>query len=226
MASTKRPTATIEEYLESIVNLLSEGKAVLAARLADRLGLTRATVSATLRRMERDGLISTTDRSEIILTNKGRKLAVSVVRRHRLAERLLVDVLGIEWHVVNQEACLFEHAISAKVEEQLYKILSKPTTCPHGNPIPIGDTLPVSEGVPLSSIAQGTTVLVKRIGEEATRNPELMEHLHRNGIIPGTTFVLKEVTSCAGTLTLTSKEGEVTLGMPAAESVWVTPENL
>lgn len=222
-ASSKAPTARIEEYLESMVNLVAEGKPVLAARLAERLGLTPATVSGTLQRMARDGLIRVERDREISLTDRGRVVALTVLKRHRLAERLLVDILGVEWHDVHEEACLLEHAISPRVEERLEKVLKHPSVCPHGNPIPDGDKLPPAHGVPLNSVAEGTSVVVQRITEEATRDVRLMEHLHRSGVVPGAAFRVKQVAPYAGTVVLASDEQEVTLGLPASETVWVAP---
>lgn len=224
-ASTgSEPTARVEEYLESVINLQGEGKAVLAARLAERLNLTPPTVSATLHRMERDGLIVINERKEIVLTEKGKKLAFTILRRHRLAERLLADVLGLEWHSVHEEACLLEHSISARVEERLYEILNRPMVCPHGNPIPHGDSLPPPKGVPLGSVVQGISVAVERVSEEATRNPQLMKFLSENGIIPGALFKVKEITPGAGTITLSTTHHEVTLSLNIADMVWVTPQ--
>lgn len=217
-----KPTARVEEYLESIINLEAEGKPVLAARLAERLNLTPPTVSATLHRMERDSLISLNEHKEIALTEKGRKQAFTILRRHRLAERLLSDILGLEWYRVHEEACLLEHSISARVEQRLYEVLNRPTVCPHGNPIPSGDSLPSPKGVPLGSVAQGVNVVVERITEEATRNPELIKFLHENGIVPGVVFRVQEITPCAGTITLSTAHHEVTLSLRIADTIWVT----
>ena len=224
MTAEKEPTPRIEEYLESIVNMIAEGKSVLAARLAERLGLTPATVSATIQRMARDGLIKTNQDKEIALTEKGSRMALTVLRRHRLAERLLFDVLGIEWHELHEEACLLEHAISARVEERLNQVLKNPACCPHGNPIPGGDTLPPSKGIPLSSVQQGTRVAVERITEEATRDSRLMEYLHSVGVVPGAIFEVKQAYPYAGTLVIDFGGREVTIGLNAADTVWVRPE--
>ncbi len=216
-------TPRIEEYLESILNMELDGKKVLAARLAERLGLTPPTIAATLRRMKRDGLIVIGPQKIIGFTDKGWKMAVAVVRRHRLAERLLADVLKVPWHELHDEACLMEHGISARVEEKLYENLGRPQACPHGNPIPQDDRVPPVTGVPLDSVPQGTKILVQRISEESVRHRDFLEFLEKNGIVPGATFLVKEVASHAGTLTLTQGDRQVSLGTSTAKVIWVAP---
>jgi DtxR family Mn-dependent transcriptional regulator len=216
-------TATVEEYLEAILNMMSERKTILAARLAERLHVSPPTVTATLQRMRRDGLITTNKRKEITLSGNGMKMAISIVRRHRLAERLLTDVLKIPWHEAHPEACLLEHGISEKVMERLYQTLGKPATCPHGNPIPADDILPPLRGVPLDTVAAGETVVVERISEEATRLEEFMKYLEQAGIKPGTKMTVKEVADYAGTITVLVENSLFSLGTKAAALVWVTP---
>jgi DtxR family Mn-dependent transcriptional regulator len=216
-----KPTPTIEEYLETILNMTLEGKTVLAARLAERLEVAPPTVAATLRRMKRDGLISIGEHKEIALTERGQQLALTVVRRHRLVERLLTDVLGVDWSQAHDEACLIEHGISARVEEKLYQALDEPATCPHGSPIPKGDTFSALRGVPLDSAAEGERVTVERVSEVAERDPRLMEFLERSGIIPGASLTIKEVAPYAGTITVVKDRESVSLGLKAAAEIWV-----
>ena len=225
MPEKKSATATVEEYLEAILNMASESKNVLGARLAERLQVSPPTVTTTLQRMRRDGLITTKGKMGIFLTKKGMKLATGVVRRHRLAERLLMDILKIPWHETHQEACLLEHALSEKVVDRLYEILGKPTTCPHGNPIPVDDVLPPIRGIPLDTVAAGTTAVVERISEEANRLIELMEYLDKTGIKPGTTITVKEATEYAGTITLLIEGKTSSLGIRVAAMVWVIPSS-
>ncbi|MEE8373357.1 MAG: metal-dependent transcriptional regulator [Dehalococcoidia bacterium] len=222
MADETRATATVEEYLEAILNMVSERQIVLGARLAERLRVSPPTVTATLRRMGRDGLVTTNERKEISLTEKGMKMALDIVRRHRLAERLLTDILKIEWYEAHQEACLLEHGISEKVMQRLYQVLGKPTTCPHGNPIPLGDMLPPIEGFPLDTVAAGETVVVERISEEAARLAELMKYLEKSGIKPGTRITVREIADYAGTIRVQVDNNEFSLGTRAAALVWVT----
>src|SRR3954452_15578834 len=128
----------VEEYLEAIHELLEEGSSVIQARLVERLGHTAPTVSEMVRRLRDDGYLVVEGRN-ITLTGKGRDRAEKVVRKHRLAERLLTDVIGLEWHTAHLEAGRWEHVISDEVEGLLVKLLGNPTTCPHGNPIPGAD---------------------------------------------------------------------------------------
>ncbi len=132
-----------EEYLETILELEEEGIVPIRARLVERLGVSAPAVSEQVNRLVGGGYTELMDDRSLRLTDKGRTLATSVVRRHRLAERLLVDVIGLEWEKVHREADRWEHAISADVEEKLVQLLGDPATCPHGNPIP-GAGHPVS----------------------------------------------------------------------------------
>ncbi len=223
MPEQSRLTARGEEYLEAILNMRMEGNAVLAARLAERLMVSPPTVAGALSRLKRDGLIRVNTRKEIGLTAKGEREAISIVRRHRLVERLLTDVLNVEWSECHDEACRIEHAISPTVERKLYERLGKPATCPHGNPIPRDKTVRLPKGVPLDSMSQGTRVKVVRIAEEATRNIEFMRFLQRHAIFPGKTFEVKEVATYAGTITLASELKEISLGIKVAAAIWAAP---
>lgn len=223
MDEQSRLTPRAEEYLEAILNMRIEGKTVVAARLAERLSVSPPTVTGALRRLKRDGLISTNRRKAIELTKQGEQEALTIVRRHRLVERLLTDILEVEWSECHEEACLIEHSISPLVERKLYQRLGQPTTCPHGNPIPGDKTVPSPKGVPLDSVSQGTRIEVTRISEEANYNPELMRFLQRQNILPGKTFQVKEVASHIGTITLASESEEISLGVKAASTIWVIP---
>ena len=127
---------SVEEYLEAIYRLEREGPGVSTSGLATQLGVAPASVSGMLRKLERDGFLELVARGEVKLTEKGLRYGQNVLRRHRLAERLLTDVLKMPLAEVHQEACMLEHAISPRVEERLMALLGSPTTCPHGNPIP------------------------------------------------------------------------------------------
>jgi DtxR family Mn-dependent transcriptional regulator len=163
---------TTEEYLETILEIEEEGVTPMRARLVERLGLSAAAVSETVQRLvDHDFVELRTDRS-LALTTKGRTLATTIVRRHRLAERLLVDVIGLEWEKVHREADRWEHAISADVEEKLVELLGDPATCPHGNPIP-GSKRKVTSGpaVPLREASPGRYT-VARISEKLELNDD------------------------------------------------------
>jgi DtxR family Mn-dependent transcriptional regulator len=216
-------TSTAEEYLEAILNMKMEGKTVMAALLAKRLSVSPPTVAGALGRLKRNGLISVNSSKKIILTKKGEGEALKVVRRHRLVERLLTDILEIEWSKCHEEACRIEHAISPLVENKLYQCLGQPDTCPHGNPIPKGKTIPLPRGVPLETVSQGNRVEVTRISEEANYIPDLMGFFQERKIFPGKTFYIKEVASHIGTITLAGESGEISLGIKAATTIWVRP---
>src|SRR5579885_920618 len=129
-------TATVEEYLETIYNMAAENEVVIGARLAEKFHVAPPTVTEMLKRLVRDGYVEMDQKRQISLTEAGYRAAEAVLRRHRLTERFLTDMLGMQWHQVHEEACRLEHFISGAVEERVISSLNNPTTCPHGNPIP------------------------------------------------------------------------------------------
>ena len=177
---------TTEEYLETILEIEEEGIPPLRARLVERLGLSAAAVSETVDRLERLGYTELLDDRTIRLTAKGRKLATTIVRRHRLAERLLTDVIGLEWEKVHREADRWEHAISADVEEKLVELLGDPTTCPHGNPIPGTKREAPAAVVSLLEAVPGQ-VTVARISEKLELGDEALQLVAKARLIPGST---------------------------------------
>ena len=186
---------TTEMYLRTIYELVEEGITPLRARIAERLHQSGPTVSQTVARMERDGLLTVEGDRHLELTDEGHRLATRVMRKHRLAERLLTDVIGLEWELVHEEACRWEHVISETVERRLLKLLDHPTESPYGNPIPGLDELGESalgevfmDGVEPLSRAAGPDegrVLVRRISEEMQKDEDLMGVLRRIGAQPG-----------------------------------------
>lgn len=187
---------TTEMYLRTIYELEEEGIVAMRARIVERLGQSGPTVSQTISRMERDGLVRLAGDRHLELTEIGRKQATAVMRKHRLAERLLVDILGLEWEQVHIEACRWEHVMSDAVERRILALLSKPLVCPHGNPIPgLADLgLPfsaVDPGVPRLSLLRcasdvpGTRVTVDRISEQLQPDADLMHELAVGGLLPG-----------------------------------------
>nr|WP_042181035.1 metal-dependent transcriptional regulator [Kibdelosporangium sp. MJ126-NF4]CEL14762.1 Iron-dependent repressor IdeR/DtxR [Kibdelosporangium sp. MJ126-NF4]CTQ96608.1 Iron-dependent repressor IdeR/DtxR [Kibdelosporangium sp. MJ126-NF4] len=189
---------TTEMYLRTIYELEEEGVVPLRARIAERLEQSGPTVSQTVGRMERDGLLVVADDRHLELTDHGRDLAIAVMRKHRLAERLLVDVIGLEWEHVHSEACRWEHVMSEAVERKLVKLLGNPTTSPYGNPIPGLDKL--SEGgqpappveadlVRVDEVARrgGGKVEIRRIAEHVQKDLDLMAELKSVGLLPGQT---------------------------------------
>ncbi|MFD3811477.1 iron dependent repressor, metal binding and dimerization domain protein [Rhodococcus sp. NPDC058639] len=184
---------TTEMYLRTIYDLEEEGVVPLRARIAERLEQSGPTVSQTVARMERDGLLRVAGDRHLQLTEKGRDLAVSVMRKHRLAERLLVDVIGLDWENVHAEACRWEHVMSEEVERRLVEVLNNPTTSPYGNPIPglaqLGldkDAAPDEKLVRLTEIPAGkpTAVVVRRLAEYVQSDPEVIARLREAGVVP------------------------------------------
>jgi len=186
---------TTEMYLRTIFELEEEGIRPLRARIAERLHQSGPTVSQTVARMERDGLLTVEGDRHLELTDEGRRLATRVMRKHRLAERLLIDVIGLEWEHVHAEACRWEHVMSETVERRLLEILDHPTLSPYGNPIPglaeLGEGN-LGEGfldgvVSLDQVADTTEqrVVIGRIAEPIQTDAELMSVLRRVGALPG-----------------------------------------
>ena len=174
----------VEEYLETIQSLTEEGTPVIAARIAERLGRTPPSVSEMLDRLAGDGYLSRSGRV-IALTDQGQAVADSVIRKHRLAERLLVDVIGLPWHKAHLEAGRWEHVISDEVEERLVQLLGNPATCPHGNPIPGGPPAGSPSQVCLADVPPGRTVRLERITEEIELDMASLAFLDEHGLIPG-----------------------------------------
>src|SRR5690242_20738892 len=174
-----------EEYLEAILEIEEEGTRPIRARLVERLGLSAPAVSETVNRLVDQGYAELLDDRSLRLTDKGRALATTVVRRHRLAERLLTDVIGLEWEKVHREADRWEHAISADVEEKLVALLGDPATCPHGNPIPGSKhTATKDTGVALAS-AQPGGVTVSRVSEKLELSDDGLQFVARASLVPG-----------------------------------------
>lgn len=183
------PTTGGEEYLQAIWTLADEGGPVIGARLAEFLRISPASVSEMVHRLERDGLVDLADRKEIRLTERGDALARRIVRRHRLIERMLVDLLGYEWWKTHDEAERLEHAISPEMEERLAERLGDPDSCPHGNPMP-GTERRWSQ--PLEQAAIGEPVVIERIPDQYEHEPGFLEYLDQQGLRPGTTIRLIE----------------------------------
>lgn len=183
-------------YLRTILELEEEDIVPLRARISERLGHSGPTVSQTVSRMERDGLVVVSDDRHLELTEKGRRKAVQVMRKHRLAERLLADVIGLEWEYVHDEACRWEHVMSEKVEQKLLGILGNPVESPYGNPIPGLDELGMRSVVGLQTGVTSVTALfeqrdqtvtarLRRLAEPAQVNPELLRLFEAAKLKPG-----------------------------------------
>jgi DtxR family Mn-dependent transcriptional regulator len=205
---------TTEMYLRTILDLEEENIGPLRARISERLGHSGPTVSQTIARMERDGLVIVSGDRHLELTMAGRSKAVHVMRKHRLAERLLSDVIGLEWEFVHDEACRWEHVMSEQVERKILEMLGHPTESPYGNPIPGLDELGHE---PAAAFMAGMTNLVdvvagrsepvsaviRRLGEPVQFDPELLSQLKQSGVMPGNTGLF----SAAGSYVLVQVEG-------------------
>jgi DtxR family Mn-dependent transcriptional regulator len=176
-----------EEYLQAIYTLQDEGGQVIGARLAEFLHITPAAVSEMLHRLERDRLVSLDGRKTVRLSKEGQALAERVARRHRLAERMLVDLLGYAWWKTHEEAERIEHAMSDEMEERLIRVLGNPETCPHGNPMPGVKPRPTR---PLEAIPIGRSGVIERIPDQFEHEPGFLEYLDGVGLKPGTSVTL------------------------------------
>jgi DtxR family Mn-dependent transcriptional regulator len=207
-----------EEYCEAIWELKEDDVDVIQARVAERLHVSRPAVSEMIKRMQAEGFVSL-DGNAINLTDDGLRLAEQVVRRHRLAERLLTDILGLSWADAHIEAGKWEHVISAPVEAAINRLLDNPTTCPHGNPIP-GSSYTPPELVTLSEVPVGGTFTVTRIPEELEFTPGLLDFLEEATVQPGHAGEVTAV-SPDGTATVEIDGRHVGIGAFAAERILV-----
>ncbi len=207
-----------EEYCEAIWELEEDDVAVIQARIAERLDVSRPAVSEMIKRMQAEGLV-TLEGTTINLTDDGRRLAERVVRRHRLAERLLTDILGLSWADAHVEAGKWEHVISEPVERAINRLLDHPTTCPHGNPIPGSSYIP-PDLVALSTVAVGGGFTVTRIPEELEFTPGLLDYLEAGSVQPGHEGEVTAV-SPDGTLTVEIGGRHVVIGPFVADRILV-----
>ena len=209
----------LEEYLEAIHELLEEGSApIIQARLAERVGHSKPAVSEMVKRLVAEGWIRI-DGREMSLTEKGRLRAESVVRKHRLAERLLTDVIGLEWHKAHIEACRWEHVISDEVEARLIELLGHPTTCPHGNPIP-GSLGADRHLVVLANSQPGDRVRLEQVTELIEIDVESLTYLSDHHFTPGAAARVAD-RAPDGTLTLELADGTIALGPALAAQLFV-----
>lgn len=213
--TSKATTSVVEDYLQVLHYLTRDGYTVIAARLAERLNVSPPTVTATLQRMERDGLITHGSRREILFTSEGKQAAEDIVRRHALAERLLTDLLKMPWHESHEEAHGVEHVMTPNIEARLLETLGNPTTCPHGNPIPgLGALAP--DEFPLDAAHTGDRLEIQRITEEAEEDARLMKYLQEHGVKPGARVTVREATTFNATVVLDGPQGQVSLGFGVA----------
>jgi DtxR family Mn-dependent transcriptional regulator len=214
-------THALEDYLKAIYQLSEESRPVIAARLAAETGVSPSTIFATLRRLAKEGYVTINRRKEIGLTQEGRRVAENIVRRHFLTERFLTDLLGLDWVKAHQEAHRLEHAISQEVEERLAKLLSHPTTCPHGNPIPGASSTPAPKTMPLNEVVDGQDVELAYITEGGERDVRLLAYLEEHGLRPGAKMHVLDVAPSLGLMTLIVGSDRFSLGLEAAKKIRV-----
>ncbi len=234
MKTEETLSATVEEYLETIYNLSAENEVVIGARLAEKFHVAAPTVTEMLKRLVRDGYVEMDNKRQVTLTEAGNQAAEAVLRRHRLTERFLVDMLGMQWHQVHEEACRLEHFISGAVEARVIASLNNPTTCPHGNPIPGSVTnartyLKDQGAVRLSTLAIGEKATILCISEVVEDEEALILYLHEKGLTPGTQLTALEhdgesklVNEEEEKFRLQVKEREVCISKAIAAKIWVT----
>jgi len=220
-----KPSSTIEDYLMEIYDLDRAGKPAISARLMEKMGVAAPTVSNTVHRMQRDGLVEIDEHTkEIRLSGPGLVAAESIKRRHLLTERLLVDILGLDWADAHEEAHLIEHTITPRVEARIMAVLGNPVTCPHGNPMPGLDPAMRPKTRPLSTAQAGEEWDIDGINEPAEEDHDLMTFYQRNGFVPGAHVKVTDVATYNSTITVLVGGREVTLGMVAAENLRIVVE--
>jgi len=215
--ATRHPSAA---YLEVLYEIEEEGFPMVQAEIARWMGVSRASVSEQIKRLIADGLVAADGRT-LGFTDEGRDMAVSLVRRHRLAEHLLIDVIGLPWHKAHEEAERWERVISAEVEERLVVILHDPGACPHGNPIPgSAHETDVSNLVALRDVEPGSSVTLRRLTEDLELELDVMRFFEESGLMPGATFTVVQ-RGPDGTLTLDVGGAVAALGPHLSDNLWV-----
>ncbi|HMQ29359.1 MAG TPA: metal-dependent transcriptional regulator [Chloroflexaceae bacterium] len=217
-AGEEGPTAKEREYLEVVYYLAARNEPVIAARLARWMGVQPPTVTHILKQLEEKKLITRDARGEIQFTPEGFSFAEAMVRRHRILERFLVDVMGMPWHLIHEEAVRLEHALSPTMEAHITSLVGASTTCPHGNPIP-GNAETYEGSTRLDQAAPGAAFVVKRIMEEAEENTDLIRYLQSNDLIPGAAFTVGDSSPTFG-VTLVRPGHSITVSPAIAEFLW------
>lgn len=227
--SEHRLSMATENYLLSIFRLEEQGVRVTLTQLAEHLkllpvgegmGTSLPSVVGMIRRMVREGLVENTPNKDLALTARGRKSAESIVRRHRLAERMVVDLLGLELHKAHVEAHRLEHAISPELERKIVARLGDPTTCPFGHPIPGSGYVPHKDSTTLDKAQPGQSLEIDRVPED---DQELLEYFVSNKLVPGQPVVVKEAAAARGVITLVCDGQEVVFSYAVAALVRVCP---
>jgi len=209
-----------EDYLQTIMQLEEEGIPVIRARLAERLKVSAPSVSEAIRSLANDNMITIQNRRFIVLTDEGHLIAHNIVRRHRVAERILTDLLHLPWHVAHEEAHVLEHGLSDRVVDAAMDVLGNPTTCPHGSPIP-GSTYIPREMAPLKTLSKGTIFTLERLSESVEFQPEIMEYFENAGFTPGIRATVRDV-SPDGSFSIDSEDSTISISAKMAGNISVS----
>ncbi len=210
-----------KEYLEAIFELGEEGQRILQARIGERLGLAAATVSEGIKRLVAEGYVTVDGSRQISLTDEGRRVAEALVRRHRLAERMLVDILGIPWRLCHHQAEDWEKVMTPEVEQAILAKLDGDPTCPHGNPIPgEASAIPWSDLKSVAAMDVGEEGELKRLLEDVELDGDVLEYLEHHKLMPGYDLRLVEIAP-DGTRVLEVDGDRVALGTRLADNLWV-----
>jgi len=213
------PSETLEEYLEAIYKLGQRGP-VRPAQLAEAMSVSAPTVTNTLKRLGTRGLVERQG-TTVVLTPEGLAAAVDVIRRHRVAERFLSDILGLKWDEIHEEACRLEHALSPRVLEAMERVLGDPEACPHGHPIPTSEGhVFTAAGIPLAELQPGQRAVVVRVAEE---DEAMLGYLGELELFPGAIVCLVEAAPFSGPLTIEIAERQRSVGPEVARAVTVVP---
>lgn len=212
------PTEKEREYLEVIYYLAARNEPVIAARLARWMSVQPPTVTHILKQLEEKKLITRDARGEISLTPEGFTRAEAMVRRHRILERFLVDVMGMPWHLIHEEAVRLEHALSPTMEAHITSLVGASTTCPHGNPIP-GNAEGYEGDTRLDRATASAPFTIRRIVEEAEEDSDLIRYLQSNNLVPGATFTIADASPAYG-VTLQRPGQSITVSPEVAELLW------
>lgn len=218
LSGASGPTAKEHEYLEVIYYLAARQEPVIAARLARWMGVQPPTVTHILKQLEEKHYITRDAHGEISLTDTGFALAEVMVRRHRILERFLVDIMQLPWHLIHEEAVRLEHALSPTMEAQITALVGNSPTCPHGNPIP-GNASGYEGSTRLDHAALGRPFVIRRIVEEAEEDHDLIHYLQSNDLVPGAEFVIGDSAPTFG-ITLQRPGLAITVSPEVAELIW------